>query len=473
MSNIDLSSESLGKRTSSIFCDVLAVDAATKTERICTENTILEPMAKVLRTLKIYGATEEGAIELDVNSYDSEDGDFYVYNIDNVSPSPHEDLRMNYVVLSGVHFSHSSFMPVMRFSIEDDGSLFVAHRLESEVVYVVGKLENYQGTLDDIQGAIDTNQARNYFSSLGWTNADTGEPSFQNLGVQNMFLGSTYKLVTIKIKKSVVERAINAEGKLQEDEDDLAVNLEKLSLAFPDYNNLVDVTEKYKTTKLRNKQLVSSRGIFESIVCSLPNGPLFQLKLGNGSIGTMLETAAATAPSWRMRPKDSDEVTVPLSSLADLSFSLGNVPICTSHDRYLGNQIMPGGYLPIAYTGIVPLEVVFALDNSIDEFSEDEDIYHRIVSSIAQRNDRTNRNDQHVERLPDRVTVRLVFVQVILEGVQFHLDLLRIPTDDEEGEDKTENMSEEVEEEEAEEEEEAPAAPAAAEGNPAESNDQE
>ena len=85
MSNIDLSSESLGKRTSSIFCDVCAVDAATKTERICTENIILEPMAKVLRTLKIYGATEE-AIELDVNSYDSEDGDFYVYNIDNVSP---------------------------------------------------------------------------------------------------------------------------------------------------------------------------------------------------------------------------------------------------------------------------------------------------------------------------------------------------------------------------------------------------
>jgi hypothetical protein len=411
MSIIDLSSEGLGKRTSSIFCDVLAADAATKTENSCTENNILEPIAKVLRTLKIYGVTEE-AIELDINLYDSKDGDFYVYNIDNVSPSPHEDIRKNYVVLSGVRFSHSILMQPTRFSIEDDSSLFVADRFGSEVVYVLGKLKNYEGTLDDIQKAIDTNLAVSYFATLGLTIPDTGE-HLHDFGAQNNFLGSTFKLVTVKIKKSVVERAINTERKLQEDEDDLAVNLEKLSLAFPDYNNLVEVTEKYKTTKLRNKQLLSSRGIFESIVCSIPNGPLFQLKLGNGgSIGTMLGRATATAtatgpiPSWRMRPKGYDEVVVPLSSLADLSFSLGNVPICTSRDR-LDNQVMQGGYLPIVYTGRILLEVVFALNDSIDEFSEDEALMDRIVYSVSQRNVQVNRNGQQVERLPDRVTVEI------------------------------------------------------------------
>jgi hypothetical protein len=49
-----------------------------------------------------------------------------------------------------------------------------------------------------------------------------------------------------------------------------------------------------------------------------------------------------------------------------------------------------------------------------------------------------------------------------LKGVQSRLDLLRIPTDVEEGVDDAGNISEEEEEEEEEEE-----------GNPSESNDQE
>lgn len=469
MSNIDLSSESLGKRTSSIFCDDLAADAATKTEKLCTENNFLEPIAKTLRTLKMYGATEE-AIELDVNLYDSEDGDFFVYNIDdNVPPFPHEDLRENYIILSGVRFSHGIFIQPTRFSIEDDGTLLIAYSFGDALLYVQGKLENYQGTLDEIQGTIDTNQAGLYFSSLGLTIAGTGR-GLDNLGADTKYLGSTIKLETIKISKAVVERAINTGIKLKEDEDDILVNLEKLCLAFPEYDNLVEVTEKYKTTMLRNKQLVSSREMFQSMVVSIPNGPLFQLKLGSGSIETMMGRETGPIPSWRMRPTDTDEVTVPLSSLADLSFSLGNVRICASRDQSFGGaQIIQGSYLAMGYNGRITLEICFAFDNSIEEFLENEDLFDRIRSSTVSDQGwlsnvvhsrgvqlqpvRMHRNGRQIERLPERVTVRLVFVQVSLEGVQSRLDLLRIPTDNEEGEVEAGNISEE-------------------EDDPAESNDQ-
>ena len=55
-------------------------------------------------------------------------------------------------------------------------------------------------------------------------------------------------------------------------------------------------------------------------------------------------------PSWRLLPTLNKKATVLLSSLADFSVLLGNIPICTpSLIRTSGVQILDEGFLMMAY----------------------------------------------------------------------------------------------------------------------------
>ena len=66
----------LGKAVSSVFCDRLLADTAIKISELQVENTALEPISTILRTIKLYGVTEERdkTIDVDISSYDVSEG---------------------------------------------------------------------------------------------------------------------------------------------------------------------------------------------------------------------------------------------------------------------------------------------------------------------------------------------------------------------------------------------------------------
>jgi len=256
-------------------------------------------------------------------------------------------------------------------------------------------------------------------------------------GTENTFLGSTVKLQTINILKKIVDRAIKTETlPTKGPQNDVAVNLKKLSLAFPDNDNIQQATQKYACNKLRNDQLVLHRNISETIEGRNPNGSVFQLQLNAGSISTMT-CAREPIPSWKLRPTSREKATVPLSSLADLSIFLGNSPISVPpHSFFARLEHIPGeDFFVMSYSRHFPLEVVFGLDNSIEEFAEDRDLIQRIRYTTLSKHRSVSmlgHNGLEIERLPASVTVRLAFLQVKLDAIRSRLNLLGIRTDDDE-----------------------------------------
>jgi hypothetical protein len=441
----------LGKAVSSVFCDRLLADTAIKISELHVENTALEPISKVLRTIKLYGVTEDRdeTIDVDISSYDVSEGsnDFYVYKIQNAPSLSHERLRGISVVLSGIGLSQALFMQ-HHYATNGDNADTVESILGNGLVFVNWIFENYHGSINDFQ------QANHYLAAVGLTDADTGNP-LESHGAENTFIGSTIKLDHIKIKKMVIDRAINISHVLEEGEaDDFTAQLKILSAVFPDNESLLQKADEYEVTKLKNQQLISSRDLFDTCICTnMDHVPLFQLKLKSGSSGTMQVGENDWIPSWDLRREsNSCPVKIPLCSLSNLTFNIGNIPVYStgingargtaSH----GIHLLNGGYLRALFFGkyqSIVSTVVFCLDESINEFSEDVGINQRIQYSIRGSDHQVfAANGQQVERLPERVTVRFVVLQVNLQMIKSRLDLLKIPIDnkDEEvKEDTTEN----------------------------------
>ena len=355
-------SKSLGKIAASVFCDKVAADAVTEAEKLCKENKILEPISKELLTFKLFGATEDDIvcyIVLDISLYDGEDNDFYVYKISNTPSFPHENIGRLVTVLSGVRSIRNIFLsPLLR--IEDDDTVFIKFPLIEDVLFFEGKLENCRGSLDEIEYDVVTNRSRLYFSGLGSIVEGTGLPPDSH-GAENTFFGSTVKLETIKILKKIVDRAIKTETLPTKDQNDVAANLKKLSLAFPDNDNIQQATQKYAWNKLRNDQLVLRRHISQTIEGRNPNGSVFQFQLNEGSIGTIMKDREPI-PSCNLWPTSCEKATVPLSSLVDLSIFLGNSPISgleqTFTTRGLEHIRGTDGFV-LVYSGHVVVEAVF------------------------------------------------------------------------------------------------------------------
>ncbi|OEU08024.1 hypothetical protein FRACYDRAFT_250244 [Fragilariopsis cylindrus CCMP1102] len=450
-----LTTGGLGKAVSSVFCDRLLADTAIKISKLHVENTALEPISKVLRTIKLYGITEErdDTIDVDISSYDvsEENNDFYVYKVKNAPSLSHERLGGISVVLSGIRLSQAVFMQ-QHYDTNEDNADTVESILGNGVVHVNWIVENYHESINEIL------QAYHYFSTVGLTNVDTGN-FLESHGAACKFVGSTIKLDHIKIKKMVIDRAINTAQVLKEGEaDDFTAQLKLLSVVFPDNQSLLQKAEEYEMTKLRNQQLVSSRDLFGTCICTnMDHVPLFQLKLKSGSSGTMQVGENDMIPCWDLRREsNSCPIRIPLSSISNLTFNLGNIPVySTGNDGARGSasygvQLLNGGYLRAFFFGkyqSIVSTVVFCLDESSNEFSEDVDINQRIEYSIMSDQRRIDQqvlgaNGQQVERLPERVTVRFVVLQVNLQMIKSRLDLLKISIynkDEETKEDTTEN----------------------------------
>ena len=146
------------------------------------------------------------------------------------------------------------------------------------------------------------------------------------------------------------------------------------------------------------------------------------------------------------RESNSCPIKIPLSSLSNLTFNLGNIPVYSTGNNGArgtashGFQFLNEGYLRALFFGknqSIVATVVFCLDESINELSKDEDAHERIQYSTM-----SDQHGQHVERLPERVTVRFVVLQVNLQMIKSRLDLLKISIDnkdEETNEDTTEN----------------------------------
>ena len=456
--SINSSTGGLGKAVSSVFCDRLLADTAIKISELHVKNTALEPISNVLRTIKLYGVTEERdeTIDVDISSYDvsEENNDFYVYKIKNAPSLSHERLKGISVVLSGIGLSQDLFM-LHHYATNEDNADTIESILGNGVVHVNWIFENYHGSINEIQQA----EFDHYLAAVGLTDGDTGNP-LESHGAANKFIGSTIKLDHIKIKKMVIDRAIStAHVLLKEGEaDDFTAQLKILSVVFPDNESLLQKAEEYEMTKLKNQQLVSSRDLFDTCISTdIDHVPLFQLKLNSGSSSTMQVGENDHIPCWDLRREsNSCPIKIPLSSLSNLTFNLGNIPVySTGNDGARGSasygvQLLNGGYLRAFFFGkyqSIVSTVVFCLDESSNEFSEDADINQRIEYSIMSDQRRLHQqvldaNGQQVERLPERVTVRFVVLQVNLQMIKSRLDLLKISidnTDEETNEDTTEN----------------------------------
>eukprot|EP00751_Fragilariopsis_kerguelensis_P016885 CAMPEP_0170837564 /NCGR_PEP_ID=MMETSP0734-20130129/2818_1 /TAXON_ID=186038 /ORGANISM="Fragilariopsis kerguelensis, Strain L26-C5" /LENGTH=445 /DNA_ID=CAMNT_0011204727 /DNA_START=50 /DNA_END=1388 /DNA_ORIENTATION=+ len=435
------SSDTIGGLARSIFCDSLLADAAIKIDELHVENTTLEPILEVLRTIQLYNFTEERneTIDVDISSY--EEDDFYIYKIENTPSLSYKRLKEVGVVLSGIGMSQGVFLK-HHYATNDDNAVTVESILGNGIVRVNWLLENYHGSISEVQ------QADHYLALMGLP---------VRLGrreAENKFIGTTIKLDHIKIDKLVINRAIiNIAHELQ---DDFMAHLKILSLAFPDNANLSQKAEEFKVTRLRNQQLVSSRDLFQTFTCTIMDHvPFFQLKLKSGCSSTMQVETGDMIPCWDMRPEpNSCPIKMPLCSLSNFTFHLGNIPaystgniegacgrapygtLLLNRSRYL-RTFFVGKYQTAVST------VIFSLDESINEFAEDEDIHRRIqVSTMSDEAGMVGANGEPVERLPERVTVQFILLQVNLQTIKSRLDLLQIPIDINDEETKEDTVAE-------------------------------
>jgi hypothetical protein len=277
--------------------------------------------------------------------------------------------------------------------------------------------------LADVKSAIDDNRAALYLSNMGAINFRTGEPVPL---IDRSLLGSTFELETIKIVKRLVVDGIatgsNESVQIDPQDDDL----HKLIQVLPDHHGLAQASNRLKALKHINTKLCLTRDLFESVVASCPEGPLFRWKLKDGHRGCHISSRGDDTPSWTLEPSTTEEATVLLSSLAYFSVSLSGIPICSPKEMdrpsFLGDA--PGFVLAFGH-GVYKVAAVFFFDESCHEFSADDNFIARVNLTLAPVYE-TGR--QMVTRL-DGVTVRLVFLQIGLTPIlQAQLDLLGIDT---------------------------------------------
>lgn len=423
-----------GEEALSIFCDTVARDVAAKNSGLREENAKLSKVSEMLFGLQVKNGDD--TIEIDIRSFDSEIKEHYVFSPSSSVEIPHRRLKNPFCIINGVKLYQSPMTSTPKLKTVDDGQVELTMYIFGVVLH--GKLKDYEGTLEDVQYLIDTNQYSAYYAMMGAVDVETGQPpAMVRLLGRNALEESTFVLENILVDKALVAPTLHSGhatttgtasslcGGLLAAED-----CNSVAEAFPYHKNIIEVTAAGNGLRDVHQGLLKHRDIFQNVrgYNYETNETLFQLHLDQGMVGQMmcsLDQDNAEFPLvWKMEPKEGEKVS--LSPLSSLVISLGNVPICSVANAHMGAIRMQYGFI-LKWHGLWDTEAVFLYDDTVREPLEETHFFARVQQTLIPESN-VMVDDAPVSRIVG-MTVSLAFVQIKLASLQDHLDLLGLKAD--------------------------------------------
>lgn len=418
---------SISSKAFAVYCDEVVRDTVEKSESIRKENESLEPFQSFLHSIQIHHGED---LLKEINLLDSdeqnEDTEYLAYSIVDARSFPYEQLPQFGVTVCGLQFSRSPFNAINNWTFpkltllhdaETPSACLVFHLLDT--IRVTGVLTEFQGTLDNVQKLIDTNQFTLLYMNLGLVDVETGEPARVGLGDNDSTLdGAIFTIKTIEILKAAIEPAISCDIVAPSTATmDQIKELQTLVLANDSHEQLCKVTEQYKALVHRNAILKSCRSLVESVVVECPGGSPIRCNLDNGK--ELPDLDGGPIPLWRFEPLEEEKeehCTIPISSIRTLQIKLGGIPwgMQTVKASFVRNH----PFMVVTYGNGV--SVFFCFDNSITASDLEEhgaNLYRQVHDLVM------------FPRASEcEWTMRLWSIQVPLYQVETHLHLLGVDT---------------------------------------------
>lgn len=479
---------SLGQQAFTVVCDEAARDLLVKNTAIRTGNSALKPVEEQLYSLQIRkrnGEEDLVMFECDIRSYDADEEDeamsVVAFSSDDSIAFPLSDLPGILFRIAGatVNTGLGWFGKCPHLCIDHDCGVISISVNYSEDIKITGKVENYDGTLEDIQRLVDTIRISLHWRSLDAIDIRTGQPSRFAQRLTAMGEGyldnATFHFEQIKIPETLLTPLIWLSnpntaygGHLSTVESsgiDGHQNLDDLTDAMPSHKELWQVRTEHKILIDENTRLLQVRDRFQTLSLVSSDGSI-NFRLENGRRGTFCNSNQA---AWTIESNafdsgaSAEEATVHLTSVLRTQPLLSGIPV--------GGGI--GGNHSFLDDGVLLVVPYGASIEAVYMFHDLEGLNGTIFENFFAHVNATLLNgDGHTEQIGPNMTfgmpevrimvegqavsplpslkVRLLWVSIRFETIKRHLDLLGIDTAEENGptdEEVVENQPEEGTEE--------------------------
>jgi len=242
------------------------------------------------------------------------------------------------------------------------------------------------------------------------------------------FVSATFTLTRVEILKRVVQPtlAVINEAPLSAAAFEEAHLLKTLANANENHERLREVADEHKALVHRNAVLKECRNLVQSVEASFLAGSIhFKLETG------LRQTDFEGESCWVIEPLADEEYTIPISSIADLRITLAGVPWC--------NQTNPVNNRPPHFTEDPAMilkfshsiSAIFLFDGSLlNVFFESlpggpfQYIHHTLLRASGLR---ITGLVEPLDPEPE-FTMRFLSLQVRLDAVESHLNLLGVDT---------------------------------------------
>lgn len=444
MSNIDNSS-GLSQQALSIFGDSAARDAIGKIKKLQAENEKGAPLLEQIQKMKVYNGDDEVDVAaITIALYDADDETHFMYHLKDKPTFPHSKLNRFYCRCNGIFVAPDQMGACPRLRINDN-EISLSYKISDHIV-LLGKIIDYEGSLDDVQKLIDGHY-RYFFNMMGMFEIATGLPALNSSRVSggNVLENSTFVLETICVAKHIVQPILDIEirGDGGKETDLTLEELNNAAHASPHHIAVTEATKAYESAKKENVTLQLARDISQSLngyaaAAAQVGNPQFQFKLEDGTVSRMPHCRDGNfAPSWRLDPTTLEPETVLLSSLANFQVTIAGVPICKRNSLVNHRPIpMLEGNMgfSLKYSGEWEVEALFMFDDTSEPFiaeGDGQDFFRRVEYTLVPEDNNNitmNGHNGTVTRLTG-VTVRLVAIHVQLDRISSRLKELGIEHD--------------------------------------------
>ena len=421
----------LSKKAFSIYCDEVARDAVAKNDKLRSENESLQAAQNLLHSVRLY---QRGSVLREINLLEGdkqESATHLAFEVEAVE-LPLVDLKVLHLSISGVpavSSSSSLWGNRPQITVQDDGTVKMElFFTDSDSLSVIGVLKNISGTIQDLQSMIDGNRVLLYFMNLGMVDARTGQPPLADIPHDGCLDGSTFTLQTIKIAKDTVTfaRPPDTDLSIRADElveDELHDELQRLSKANADHEALCLAADERKALTSCNMKLKLYRDLVYSVEARYPQGRSLRFNLKDGR----LQNTVDDEPAWTLQPR-REEATIPLSSISRIQINVANMPWSSPDGPlYVARpRFSRDGAMVLKYSAAI--SAVFLFDESLNEevaSSLADGLLRRYVHHRLFSDDRRGTTTNYQGPEPE-LTMRLLRLQIRLDAIKEHLDVLGI-----------------------------------------------
>jgi hypothetical protein len=427
----------LGQRALSIYAEEVVSDAVDKMNENRLENAALraardlllkvqvEKSGHVLWEGNLLDCQENGDEDDDCESMKGED--YFILPVDGADPVPLEEIRELSCSSSGFNSFMEFFDTIQwgdrRFSsVKEDDTVELNLKMNKNCI-VVGSLENFAGTIQDMKQMIKDN--RLMLMHLWEPVRDVYRDPTTD--------GAVFRITKVKLAKTAVQTILDQE-KIAADtaaNDESVKELKKLSETFADDARLQNVLEQQTALLTENILFKASRDVVRSVQVSFPGG----LAHGNLDQGRRVPSSIElhNHPGWVVHvPNDQGKISV--LDICNMQISLSGFPLENMSRGYaLSAQLTPDGRLVrLPYNSYVA--AYFTFDKGWDDIELDTILGERhVVDWLREQLAGVNSS------IPDydgpELFMKLICLTLPLPMVYRSLRALGINYDDEEKED--------------------------------------